>query len=75
MDPEDEEVMSSAPAPSASSGARDAAWVEAEVARRQRQAQLDYAKAQGFVVIDGRVYITLGEPGDIGSSGRVVKGI
>ena len=34
--------------------ARDEAWVEAEVRRRQRLAQEAYARANGFVVIDGR---------------------
>ena len=41
-------------------GARDEAWVEAEVRRRQRLAQEAYARANGFVIIDGVPYIRLG---------------
>ena len=54
---------------------RDEAWVEAELRRRQAAAQEAYARANGFVVIDGRVYVSLGDVSDIGSSGPVRKGI
>ena len=56
-------------------GVRDAAWVEREVRRRAALAQIEYAKANGFTVIDGRVYVTLGEASEIDSSRPMRKGI